>query len=312
MTVVPAIDADDDVGGLVRSSLSRLSSVVTTRAIHSPFIAKSGDSSSVAALHLVVLQHGFLGCGGDMGLLKNAIRTELPSHVEVFIPTSNEGKEGDSIAQMGARLAVELMEFCRTTAPSLLELDGQARVSFIGHSLGGVVIRWALQVQLDHSPHTHSHSVTLSSVLIHAMQEPMIRPLLRNVHAFISLASPHVGTLFPESQLVSVGMWALFQFKKYKSLQVRATSRADRSKLDALTEMLCVRVLLVCSCTVGAGLGGRSGRTALRVAALQAVPERGPAAFREGRVREFTRRQIRPFLFGEGTEGTYCKLSWSV
>lgn len=255
MTVVPAIDTDDDVGGLVRSSLSRLSSVVTTRATHSPFIEKSGDSSSVAALHLVVLQHGFLGCGGDMGLLKNAIRTELPSHVEVLIPTSNEGKEGDSIAQMGARLAVELMEFCRTTAPSLLELDGQARVSFIGHSLGGVVIRWALQVQLDHSPHTHSHtqhshSATLSSVLIHAMQEPMIRPLLRNVHAFISLASPHVGTLFPESQLVSVGMWALFQFKKYKSLQVRATSRVDRSKLDALTEMLCVRVLLACSCTV--------------------------------------------------------------
>lgn len=61
-------------------------------------------------------------------------------------------------------------------------------------------------------------------------------------------------------------------------------------------------------CTVGAGLGGRSGRTTLLVAALQAVPERGPAAFREGRVREFTRRQIRPFLFGEGTEGTYCKL----
>ena len=147
--------SDEAAGGLVRSSLSRLSSVATTRTTHRPFIANSGDSSSVAALHLVVLQHGFLGCGADMALLKNAIRTELPSHMEVFIPTSNEGKEGDSIAQMGSRLAVELLDFCRTAAPSLLELNGQARVSFIGHSLGGVVIRWALQVQLEPSLHHH-------------------------------------------------------------------------------------------------------------------------------------------------------------
>jgi hypothetical protein len=155
---VIGIDSDD-AEGLVRSSLSRLSSVATTRTTHSPFIANSGDSSSVAALHLVVLQHGFLGCGADMALLKNAIRTELPSHMKVFIPTSNEGKEGDSIAQMGARLAVELLDFCRTAAPSLLELSGQARVSFIGHSLGAVVIRWALQVQLE-PPATHHHHHT--------------------------------------------------------------------------------------------------------------------------------------------------------
>jgi hypothetical protein len=154
---------EDDAGGRVKSYLSRLSSVATTHTTHSPFIANSGDSSCVAALHLVVLQHGFLGCGADMALLKNAIRTELPSHMKVFIPTSNEGKEGDSIAQMGARLAVELLDFCRTAAPSLLELNGQARVSFIGHSLGAVVIRWALQVQLEPSPSpppTHHHHHT--------------------------------------------------------------------------------------------------------------------------------------------------------
>jgi hypothetical protein len=158
---VIGIDSDD-AGGLVRSSLSRLSSVVTTRTTHSPFVANSGDNSSVA-VHLVVLQHGFLGCGADMALLKNAIRMELPSHVKVFIPTSNEGKEGDSIAQMGARLAVELLDFCRTAAPSLLELNGQAKVSFIGHSLGGVVIRWALQVQLETTPHPTPTTTILSN-----------------------------------------------------------------------------------------------------------------------------------------------------
>jgi hypothetical protein len=56
-------------------------------------------------------------------------------------------------------------------------------------------------------------------------------------------------------------------------------------------------------CTVGAGFRGRSGRTALQVAALQALSERGPAAFQEGRIGEFARGQIRPFLFGKKGRG---------
>lgn len=182
---VIGIDSDDAGGGLVRSSISRLSSVATTRTTctRSPFIAKSGDSSSVA-LHLVVLQHGFLGCGADMALLKNAIRTELPSHVEVFIPASNEGKEGDSIAQMGARLTVELLDFCRTSAPSLLEVNGQARVSFIGHSLGGVVIRWALQVLYSWNPlpPPPPYSATLPSSCYAGAGDPSIAAACARVH----------------------------------------------------------------------------------------------------------------------------------
>ena len=64
----------------------------------------------------------------------------------------------------------------------------------------------------------------------------------QKLHAYISLATPHLGTLFSDSQIVStgkaitydfrktivclddmcinIGMWALFQYKKCKALKV--------------------------------------------------------------------------------------------
>lgn len=47
-----------------------------------------------------------------------------------------------------------------------------------------------------------------------------MKPLLNKLHTYMSLATPHIGTIFAESQLVSTGMWALFKFKKCRSLRV--------------------------------------------------------------------------------------------
>jgi len=256
---------EDDAEGLVRSYLSRLSSVATTRTTHSPFIANSGDSSSVSALHLVVLQHGFLGCGADMALLKNAIRTELPSHMEVFIPTSNEGKEGDSIAQMGARLAVELLDFCRIAAPSLLELNGQARLSFIGHSLGGVVLRWALQVQLEPSPS--------STTTILSYPPPSCNTGAGDPSIAAACARLHISRIASRGDAVSgvpTGVCGHARSLSIQELQVppgRCTLLVDISMLGAQGDD-CSYMFF---CTVGARFGGRSGRTALQVAALQSL-----------------------------------------
>lgn len=68
-------------------------------------------------------------------------------------------------------------------APMVLEEKNdrnQCRVSFIGHSLGSVMIRLALQ-------------------------NPNLSFLRNKLHLFVSLASPHIGNLFSDSQLVSTG-----------------------------------------------------------------------------------------------------------
>lgn len=52
--------------------------------------------------------------------------------------------------------------------------------SFVGHSLGNIIIRSAL---------TH----------------PEMRPFLDKIHTFLSLSGPHLGMLYPTSSLVSTG-----------------------------------------------------------------------------------------------------------
>ncbi|XP_017876315.2 protein FAM135A-like [Ceratina calcarata] len=67
------------------------------------------------------------------------------------------------------------------------------KVSFIGHSLGTIIIRSALT-------------------------RPELRPLLPRLHTFLSLSGPHLGTLYNTSGLVNAGMWFIQKVKKSGSL----------------------------------------------------------------------------------------------
>lgn len=54
------------------------------------------------------------------------------------------------------------------------------RVSFVGHSLGNIIIRSALT-------------------------RPQMRFLLPRLHTFLSLSGPHLGTLYNKSGLINMG-----------------------------------------------------------------------------------------------------------
>lgn len=59
------------------------------------------------------------------------------------------------------------------------------RVSFVGHSLGNLIIRSALG-------------------------RPEMAPLLPKLYTFLSLSGPHLGTLYNSSGLVNMGTCSLF------------------------------------------------------------------------------------------------------
>lgn len=71
------------------------------------------------------------------------------AHVsQVMCPHSNDEHSQDSIAQMAKRLAFEVTQFCKEKMPALLQPGrSEHRISFIGHSMGGLMIRLALQVR---------------------------------------------------------------------------------------------------------------------------------------------------------------------
>lgn len=103
---------------------------------------------------------------------------------------SNEKNSGEPLAVMGKRLATEIVAFCVDKFEGMLRNKGPGRISFIGHSAGGLIIRKCLE-------------------------EPCMAPLLSRLHSYISLASPHLGTLYADSQVVSTGNFAAAVFFTY-------------------------------------------------------------------------------------------------
>ena len=89
---------------------------------------------------------------------------------------------------MGDRLASEIRSYIEKTHPGGDEqpttLD---RISFIGFSLGGLIIRAAL---------------------------PRLYHLQDKFHALVTLCSPHLGYLYKEGGLFNTGMWFMENFQE--------------------------------------------------------------------------------------------------
>ena len=95
---------------------------------------------------------------------------------------------------MGSRLAAEIRNFVMHKCPELSNPAKANRLSFVGHSVGSVVIRAALT-------------------------SPLLEPFHSKMYCFISLSSPHLGNTYIPSAIVSAGIWAL---KRLRKAQVRA------------------------------------------------------------------------------------------
>jgi pimeloyl-ACP methyl ester carboxylesterase len=133
-------------------------------------------------VHMFVLVHGFQGNSFDMRLFRSNIALMYPDSV-FLSSTANEGSTDGHIGEMGKNLATELLTFIEEACP----LSSIGRVSFIGHSLGGLIIRAAL---------------------------PRLEVLNSRLHAFITLSSPHLGYMNGSSRLVSMGLWVLKKWRK--------------------------------------------------------------------------------------------------
>lgn len=84
-----------------------------------------------------------------------------------------------------------LNSVCRLVTEILHYLDTSnvqpTRISFVGHSLGNVIIRSALT-------------------------RPQMRFLLPRLHTFLSLSGPHLGTLYNRSGLINMGVCVCASF----------------------------------------------------------------------------------------------------
>jgi hypothetical protein len=148
-------------------------------------LPEHSPTPSAVGVHLVILVHGFQGSPGDLKQFKNNLALIYPDNL-VFCSSCNEDDTGDSLELMGERLSLEVTSFISD------RLKGNvAKLSFIGYSIGGLIIRSAL---------------------------PHLGALSDKMHSYISLSSPHLGCLYQSSRLVDLGLRVLRSWNKSESL----------------------------------------------------------------------------------------------
>jgi hypothetical protein len=143
------------------------------------------DSNGV---HLVICVHGLDGNSGDLRLVKTYLELSLPTcRLDFLMSSSNHSSTFDDIDIMVKQLIDEIEVHIERYG-----LKPQ-RISFVGHSLGNLVIRAAV----SHTRFERYHAL---------------------LYTYLSLSGPHLGTLFNSSGLVNMGMWLMQKWKKSCSL----------------------------------------------------------------------------------------------
>ena len=126
-------------------------------------------------LHLVVCVHGLDGNSGDLRLVRTYIELALPgAKIDFLMSELNQDNTFDDLEVMTKQLIKEINDYIEIFA-----IDPE-RISFIGHSLGNLIVR---------------------STVAH----DDFKPFLKKLHTYLSLSGPHLGTLYNSSGLINMG-----------------------------------------------------------------------------------------------------------
>ena len=138
-------------------------------------------------VHLIVCVHGLQGTQFDLRLYRIYLTLCLPNvKLDFLMAQSNQGQTFTDFNLMTNNLLSEVLDYVASmpTPPS--------KISFIGHSLGNIVVR-------------------------SLVTRPEFAQFLPKLHLFFSICGPHLGTRLQNS-IVSVGMWAVRKWFNSTSL----------------------------------------------------------------------------------------------
>ena len=172
---------------------------------HEELIEEEAEVGGREGCVLFVLVHGFQGNSFDMRLFKNHICLLHPTY-QFLCSSSNEGNTEGDIIEMGLRLSNEVKTYIQDWCPN----NGVKKLSFIGHSLGGLIIRAAL---------------------------PFLSEYAQQMDLFMTLSTPHLGYMYSESKLVDAGFWLLKKWRKSLCLTQLSMGDGDDLRNSTLYRM---------------------------------------------------------------------------
>ncbi|XVF47738.1 hypothetical protein PTKIN_Ptkin03bG0135100 [Pterospermum kingtungense] len=152
--------------------------------------------SKVSPDHLVIMVNGLIGSAADWRFAAEQFVKKLPDKVIVHRSECNYSKlTFDGVDMMGERLAQEVLAVVKRW-PEV------KKISFVAHSLGGLVARYAIGRLYEHSskfgrsgPYTNSLKEEHTNSFVPYLEKPCEYRIagLEPVN-FITFATPHLGS----------------------------------------------------------------------------------------------------------------------
>ncbi|XP_043719208.1 protein FAM135A-like isoform X2 [Telopea speciosissima] len=152
-------------------------------------LSAAGTHRNDRVLRVVVFVHGFQGHHLDLRLVRNQWLLIDPG-AEFLMSAVNEEKTSGDFREMGSRLAEEVTSFLKKKIDRMSRSEGfrNIKLSFVGHSIGNIIIRTALT-------------------------ELVMEPFLKYLYTYLSMSGPHLGYLYCPNSLFNSGLWLLKKLK---------------------------------------------------------------------------------------------------
>uniref|UniRef100_A0A0E0IYP0 DUF676 domain-containing protein n=1 Tax=Oryza nivara TaxID=4536 RepID=A0A0E0IYP0_ORYNI len=155
------------------------------------------NPSEIPVVHIeqhvmVVPQHGSskrLGHHLDLRLIRNQWILCDPG-AECLLSQTNEDRTCGDFKEMGRRLSNEVVAFLKRKIDRYSRNGGckDLKLSFVGHSIGNIIIRSALA-------------------------DPKMQPFLKNLYTYMSISGPHLGYWYSSNSLFNSGLWLMKRLK---------------------------------------------------------------------------------------------------
>ncbi|OQV19719.1 Protein FAM135A [Hypsibius exemplaris] len=140
-------------------------------------------------VHLIICVHGLEGTHEDMKLVRTYLERALPMHTIDFLMSHsvNGNTTYRNMEHLTETFVCEILDY-------LASLDKlPEKISFIGHSLGALLVRAAIA-------------------------HPAMEPYHACLHSFLSFCGPHFGLINNPSKIVTTGLWIFLKWRKAESL----------------------------------------------------------------------------------------------